>query len=53
MGEWRYSFLILDFGTRWRLSGQLHVPALSQPEKEFPVPIIEEAGWDPKSIWTL
>jgi hypothetical protein len=30
---------ILDLGTRWRLSGQLHAPAALPPGKETLVPI--------------
>jgi hypothetical protein len=30
---------ILDLGTRWEVSGQLHVPAALPPGKENPVPI--------------
>ena len=32
-------------------SGQPHVPAASTPGKD-PVPIVQEAGWAPGSVWT-
>jgi hypothetical protein len=34
MREWRHSFIILDLGTRWEVSGQLHAPATLPPGKE-------------------
>jgi len=30
---------------------QLHAPAASTPGKD-PVPIVQEAGWAPGSVWT-
>ena len=30
---------------------QRHAPAALLPEKE-PVPIVQEAGWDPGPVWT-
>jgi len=38
-GSVRIAPRLLNLGTRWRLSSQLHVPAALLPEKEFPVPI--------------
>jgi hypothetical protein len=35
-----------------QVSGQLHAPAASPPEKEPPVPIVWEAGWAPEPVWT-
>jgi hypothetical protein len=35
------------------VSGQLHVAAVLPPGKGPPVPIGEEAGWAPESVWTL
>jgi hypothetical protein len=37
MGERRYSSTILDFGTRWRLSGQLHISAVLTQRNELPL----------------
>jgi hypothetical protein len=35
------------------VSGQRHAPvALLPPEKGTPVPIVQEAGWDPEPVWT-
>jgi len=34
------------------MSGQLHAPAASPWGKEPPVPIGQEAGWVPESVWT-
>jgi hypothetical protein len=33
------------------VNGQLHAPAALTPGKELPVPIGEEAGWAPQSVW--
>jgi len=33
------------------VSGQLHALATLLPGKELPVPIGEEAGWDPEPVW--
>jgi hypothetical protein len=35
------------------VSSQLHVPADLPPGEEPPVPIGQEAGWDPEPVWTL
>jgi hypothetical protein len=43
-----YNSTILDFGTRWRLSGQLHVPASFLQGNESPV-----VGWAPDPVWML
>jgi hypothetical protein len=35
------------------VSGQRHAPAaLLPPGKGPPVPIVQEAGWDPEPVWT-
>jgi hypothetical protein len=34
-----------------RVGGQLHAPA-ALPRERDPVPIVQEAGWAPKSVWT-
>jgi len=34
------------------VSDQLHAPASLLSGKEPPVPIAEEAGWDPEPVWT-
>jgi len=33
------------------VGGQPHAPAASTPGKD-PVPIVQEAGWAPGSVWT-
>ena len=33
------------------MSGQQHAPATLHPRKD-PVPILQEAGWAPGSVWT-
>ena len=33
------------------VGGQRHAPATFTPEKD-PVPILQEAGWDPGPVWT-
>jgi hypothetical protein len=43
---------ILDLGTNMEMSGQLHAPAALSPRKDPLVPIGQEAGWDPESVWT-
>jgi hypothetical protein len=35
------------------LSGELHFAASLFPEKEFPVPMKQEAGWIPVLMYTL
>jgi hypothetical protein len=44
MGEWRYSSTILDLGTRWGVSGQLHAPAVLPPAKLSSVPFDMRLG---------
>jgi hypothetical protein len=34
------------------VSGQRHAPAALYPGKGPPVPIVQEAGWAPESVWT-
>jgi hypothetical protein len=34
------------------MSGRLHALAALTPGKEPPVPIGQEAGWAPESVWT-
>jgi hypothetical protein len=34
------------------MSGQLEVPASLPPGKEPPVPIGQETGWAPETVWT-
>jgi len=36
----------------WCLSGQQDVPAEIYPPGKDPVPILQEAGWAPGSVWT-
>jgi hypothetical protein len=43
---------ILDLGTRWQVSGQLHAPAALPAGKEPLVPIGQEAGWTSEPFWT-
>ena len=33
------------------VSGQQHAPAALYPGKD-PVPVVQEAGWDPGPVWT-
>ena len=40
--------LFHDYGTR---RGQRHAPAVLYPGK-YPVPIVQEVGWAPGSVWT-
>jgi len=39
------------FGTKWGWGCQPHAPAALTPGKD-PVPILQEAGWTPGSVWT-
>jgi hypothetical protein len=34
------------------VSGQHHAPAALHPGERTPVPILQEAGWAPESVWT-
>jgi hypothetical protein len=34
------------------VSGQRHAPAVLSPGKGPPVPIVQEVGWAPDSVWT-
>jgi hypothetical protein len=34
------------------VSGQRHAPAVLYPREKTPVPIVQEAGWDPEPVWT-
>ena len=43
-------FFSRTFVTRWREGGQPHAPAASTPGKD-PIPIVQEAGWAPWSVW--
>jgi hypothetical protein len=36
-----------------KVSGQLQAPAALPPGEKLPVPIEQEAGWVPESVWTL
>jgi hypothetical protein len=52
-GEEVQLLLILDLGNRRGVSGQRHAPAALFPTgKGPPVPIVQEAGWAPVSVWT-
>jgi hypothetical protein len=52
-GEEVYLLLILDLGTRWgEWSASHHGRALS-PGQGPSVPIVQEAGWAPETVWTL
>jgi precorrin-4 methylase len=42
--------VFLDLGTR-RGRGQLHAAAAFYPRKD-PVPIVQESGWSPGTVWT-
>jgi hypothetical protein len=35
------------------VSGKLHASTALSPQKEPPVPIGEDAGWNPESVWPL
>jgi hypothetical protein len=35
MRDWRYSSTVLDLGTRWKVSAQLHIIARLPPGKEY------------------
>jgi hypothetical protein len=35
------------------VSGQLHVPTALPPGKGAPVPIGQEVGWTPETVWTI
>ena len=35
------------------MTGQLHAPATSPPDKESPVPTEEHVGWASEPAWTL
>jgi hypothetical protein len=48
MGDWRYSSIILDLGTR--VSGQLHAPVGLPLAKELRIPIGKEAEWVPDQL---
>jgi hypothetical protein len=39
MRKWKYSSIILDLGSRGRLSGKLQAPAALPPAEIAPVPI--------------
>jgi hypothetical protein len=43
----------LDYGTRrgWRVSVMLW-PLFTPPPRKDPVPIVQEAGWAPRPVWT-
>jgi len=41
----------LDHGTRRWVRGQRHAPAALYP-RERPIPIVQEAGWAPRPVWT-
>jgi hypothetical protein len=42
-----YLLIIIDFGTRWGES------SASRPGRALaPIPIVQEAGWAPKPVWT-
>jgi hypothetical protein len=47
MGEWRYSFTILDFGTIWRCMVGFTLRTLYLLRGTSPVPIAQECGWSP------
>ena len=50
--EQRYSSnLCQDLRHKMRLVGQPHIPAASTPCKDT-VPILQEAGWAPRPVWT-
>jgi hypothetical protein len=42
--------LFLNLGTRRGVCGQHHAPAAFAPGKD-PVPIVQQAGWAPDSVW--
>jgi hypothetical protein len=52
-GEWSYSSIIREFGTRRRSLCQLQAPATLPPEKQRPTHIGRETGWAPKPVWEL
>jgi hypothetical protein len=44
--------LIPNLGTKTEVSSQLHAPA-TLPRERTQVPIEQEAGWAPESLWTV
>jgi len=50
MGEWRYSSTYFKPRHLIEVSGQVHATAALPPEKEPPVPIGKDAGWDPEQV---
>jgi hypothetical protein len=44
MGAWRYSCIILNRCTRWKVNGHLHAPAALPPEKYALVLIVRRLG---------
>jgi hypothetical protein len=53
LGEKVQLLLILDLGTRKRVSGQCHASAALCPRgKALAVPIGQKAGWTPEPVWT-
>jgi hypothetical protein len=53
MGEWKYSFTVLDLGTRSRRAVSFMPQHAFSLGKEPPVPIGEETGWASEQVWTL
>ena len=45
------ALLLHDRGTRRGVSSQQHASAALY-SREGPVPILQEAGWDPGPVWT-
>jgi hypothetical protein len=51
-GEEVWLLLIHDLGTRWG-EWSASRPGRALPRgKDPPVPIVQEAGWAPESVWT-
>jgi len=51
MGEWMYNSMHSLPRHQIKVSGQLHAPAALTPQKEYPVPIEQKAGWVPEPVW--
>jgi hypothetical protein len=52
MGELRYSFMHSLTSALMEVNGQLHAPAALPSGNEPLIPIGQEAGWAPESVWT-
>jgi hypothetical protein len=53
MGEWTHGSTFFRPRYELEVSGQLHATAVLPPGKEHPVPIGQEVGWTPETVWTI